>query len=86
MKEFRYYRIIYSTMDNAIDRTKRVDEVKEDILEVLEASEQPLSTQDIAEKLGRPWHSVQTRCLKLQIENRINGFKVGRVNLWMIKK
>ena len=78
--------MIHGPEDRAIDRTKGVDEVKEDILEVLSTSEQPLSTQDIAEKLARPWHSVQTRCLKLQIEGKVNGFKVGRVNLWQIKK
>jgi repressor of nif and glnA expression len=63
-----------------------LDSIKQDILNVLSNSKKPVSTQDIAEKVARPWHSIQTRCLKLQLEGKVDGFKVGRINLWEIKK
>ena len=72
-------------VDSAVNR-KKEDRVRKDILDVLSKSLNPISTQEIADKISRPWHSIQTRCLKLQIEGKINGFRVGRMNLWQILK
>ncbi len=72
-------------VDSAINR-KKEDRVRKDILDVLSKSLNPISTQEIADKISRPWHSVQTRCLKLQIAGKINGFRVGRMNLRQILK
>lgn len=58
------------------------DIVKEDILKILKKASRPLSTQDIASELDKPWHSVHTRCLILQIEKHVKGFRIGRMNLW----
>ncbi|MFA5061225.1 MAG: hypothetical protein WC494_02830 [Candidatus Pacearchaeota archaeon] len=58
------------------------DKLKKEILSVLKKESQPVSTKDIAEKLSKPWHSIQMRCLMLQIQGKVNGFRVGRVNLW----
>jgi hypothetical protein len=71
-------------MSRTINR-KKEDELIEGILKVLRASNKPMATQEIAEILTRPWHSIQTRCLMLQINNKLNGFRVGRINLWQIK-
>jgi DNA-binding Lrp family transcriptional regulator len=74
-----------SKNDRTVNRKKegkKKDRVQLDILDVLSKSLNPISTQEIAEALSKPWHSVQTRCLKLQIEGKINGFRVGRMNLW----
>jgi hypothetical protein len=60
--------------------------LKEEIISLLGKANKPLSTQDISAELDAPWHSVQTRCLKLQIENKVDGFRIGRMNLWEIKK
>ena len=68
-----------------INRKKRQD-LKEGILKILKKVDRPVSTQEIAEQLGKPWHSVQTRCLMLQIDNRLEGFRVGRMNLWIKKE
>ena len=74
-------------VNSAINRkNKKEDRVQKDILVVLSKSPKPMSTQEIADELSKPWHSIQTRCLKLQIENKINGFRVGRMNLWQILK
>lgn len=60
--------------------------IKKEILKILSKENQPISTQDIAKVTNYPWHSIQTRCLNLQIENKINGFRIGRMNLWQVKK
>jgi hypothetical protein len=55
------------------------------ILQVISESENPVSTREISLKLERSWHSIQYRCLRLQLSGRIHGFRVGRMNLWQIK-
>ena len=61
---------------------QKEDVLKKEILKLIHKNSAPISTQDISLKLEKPWHSIQTRCLMLQIENKINGFRVGRINLW----
>ena len=62
------------------------DKVLSEILALIELSTKPMATQEIADELEKPWHSIQTRCLKLQIEGKVTGFRVGRINLWLINK
>jgi hypothetical protein len=72
-------------MGHTVNRKKEGKQkatLEEDILHLLEASSSPLATQDIANRLQRPWHSIQTRCLMLQIKQKVMGFRVGRINLW----
>lgn len=57
-----------------------------DIINVLRKNKHPVSTREIALKIDRAWHSVNTHCLKLQLKGRIHGFRAGGVNLWEIKK
>lgn len=64
---------------------RKKDELKEAVFKVLKKVERPISTQDISLELSKPWHSIQTRCLMLQIDGRVNGFRVGRMNLWQAK-
>jgi hypothetical protein len=76
-------------INGKINRT--VNRKKEDVLEVeiindLSSSVNPKSTQELADKLNHPWHSIQTRCLRLQLNEKVTGFRVGRINLWQIKK
>lgn len=71
------------TVKRAMNRT---DEISENIFNLLKKSDKPLSTQEIADNISRPWHSVQNRCLRLQIEGKINGFRAGRINLWQYKE
>ena len=61
------------------------DDLKKEILTFIKGENNPISTQDISLKLSKPWHSIQTRCLRLQLENKIAGFRVGRINLWQTK-
>jgi hypothetical protein len=71
---------------SVIYSTKKGDKLKEKILSLLSVSDKFLSTQDISNQLGKPWHSVQTRCLMLQVDGKVNGFRIGRINLWQINK
>ena len=64
---------------------RQVKEIDIDILKILKSSETPVSTRDLAIKIGRAWHSVQTHCLRLQLNEKIDGFQVGGMNLWQKK-
>jgi hypothetical protein len=74
------YLILFVRKKMVIDRKE--DVLKREILKVIRKNSAPISTQDISLELKKPWHSIQTRCLMLQIENKISGFRVGRINLW----
>ncbi len=71
-----------STMYRKVNR----DYLLKRILSLLSSYNRPISTQDISKQLNSSWHSVQTRCLRLQIENKIEGFRIGRINLWQKRK
>ena len=70
----------------ATRKVKLGKKIDQEILNTLKSSENPLSTRDLALKIGRAWHSVQTHCLKLQLKDKINGFTVTNINIWQIKK
>ena len=59
--------------------------VKVDILKELKASENPLSTSDLSSSLKKAWHTIDRACLMLQIDDKIIGFRVGKMNLWRLK-
>jgi len=59
--------------------------VKLDILKFLKKCKLPVSTTDLSNNLGKAWHTIDRACLMLQIENKVDGFKVGKMNLWRIK-
>lgn len=77
--------MIRSKIDRTVNR-KKEDGVTTEIVKSLSNSVNPKSTQEIADEINRPWHSVQTRCLRLQLNDQVMGFRVGRINLWQIKK
>ena len=56
------------------------------ILLAVKESKTPISTTDISKKINKSWHTVDRHCLKLQLMEKINGFKVGNMNLWTLKK
>ena len=77
--------MIKSKINRTINR-KKEDVVEAEIIKCLSSSINPKSTQELADEINRPWHSIQTRCLRLQLNDKVNGFRVGRINLWQIKK
>ena len=60
-------------------------DVKQEIIKEIKINENPLSTSDLALKLNKAWHTIDRSCLMLQIDGRIIGFKVGKMNLWRMK-
>ena len=55
-----------------------------DILIVLNQLNRPASTDEIAQKIDKAWHSVQKYCNILKSEGKIQGYRVGRLNIWTI--
>tara|TARA_Y100000031_G_C8159343_1_gene356151 strand:- start:696 stop:911 length:216 start_codon:yes stop_codon:yes gene_type:complete len=70
----------------ATRKAKLGKKIESDILTVLKISKTPISTRDISIKIGRAWHSVQNHCFRLQIANKITGYKISNLNVWVIKK
>jgi len=67
-------------------KAKLGKKIESDILKVLQSSSKPISTRDIALKISRAWHSVQGHCFRLQLDGKINGYKISNLNVWEIKK
>lgn len=64
---------------------RKKDKLKEDIIKLIKSSENPLSTSDLTLALNKAWHTIDRTCLMLQIDDKIVGFKVGKMNLWRVK-
>ena len=58
--------------------------IDKDILRILNQLNRPASTDEIAQRIDRAWHSVQKYCHILESEGKIRGFRVRRMNLWVI--
>lgn len=77
--------MIKSKINRTVNR-KKEDILEGEIIKSLFNSINPKSTQELADEINRPWHSIQTRCLRLQLNNKVIGFRVGRINLWQAKR
>ena len=73
-----------SNTNNSASVRKKED-LSEHILKELKTSENPLSTSDLTFKLKKAWHTIDRACLMLQIEEKVDGFKIGKMNIWKIK-
>ena len=60
-------------------------DIKKNILKQLKATDKPLSTSDLSAKLGKAWHTIDRACLMLQIDGKVDGFRIGKMNLWRVK-
>lgn len=60
--------------------------IKKDILNILEKSQKPLSTAEIASLLNKSWHTIIRYCLDLQNDNRVFKFSLGRISAWQVKR
>ena len=63
-----------------------MDDLPESITDELKKSANPLSTSDLTFKLGKAWHTIDRACLMLQIAGKIEGFRVGKMNLWRVNE
>ena len=71
-----------STLKSAINSIN----IKKDILNILEKSQKPLSTAEIASLLNKSWHTIIRYCLDLQNDNKVFKFSLGRISAWQVKK
>ncbi len=56
------------------------------ILKNLEIEEHPISTRELSLKTKLSWHTTINHCLRLQMSNKIIGYKIGNLNVWCKKK
>ncbi len=77
--------MIKSMVVSAVKGANNRTDIKAEVIKELRNSENPLSTSDLALKLGKAWHTIDRACLMLKIENKLDGFRVGKMNLWRIK-
>ena len=70
-----------STLKSAINSTN----IEEGILRILNEANKPLSTQEIAAKLGKSWHTIIRHGLDLEIKGKVLKFKMGRISAWQAK-
>lgn len=65
---------------------RQTKKIQRDILNLLGKNTIPISTREIALKIKRPWHTAQLNCLKLQLERKVDGIRIGNINAWTRKK
>ena len=70
----------------ATRKAKLGKKIDNDILNILRSAKQPVSTRELAMKIGRAWHSVQNHCLKLQLNGRVDGFTISNLNVWVVNR
>ena len=64
----------------------RGKEIDDRIVAALKRKSIPVSTLDLSKEIKVSWHPVRFHCLQLKIEGKIDGFRVGHMDLWVIKK
>jgi len=64
---------------------KRGEMIELRIIEYLREGRKFASTREIALTLELAWHTVNTHCLKLQIKGKVEGIKIGNMNVWRSK-
>jgi hypothetical protein len=64
---------------------KKGEEIDKEIINTLKKEEHPVSTRGLALKTKISWHSIINHCLRLQMAKKIDGFKIGNLNVWVMK-
>ncbi len=62
---------------------KRGDSINSKIIFILSKEDHPVSTRDLAIKTKLSWHTVINHCLRLQMEHKVEGYKIGNLNVWL---
>ncbi len=70
---------------NKSANVRKNEMLKDRIIKELGKFNRPLSTSDLSYLLKKAWHTIDRACLMLQIDGKIEGFKVGKMNLWRKK-
>ena len=64
---------------------KRGESIDIKITRFLKKQLHPISTREISINLGLSWHTVINHCLRLQMAGKVYGYKIGNLNVWVIK-
>ena len=64
---------------------KRGESIDIKIMGFLKKQLHPISTRGISINVRLSWHTVINHCLRLQMAGKVNGYKIGNLNVWMIK-
>lgn len=67
-------------------KEKRAKEIDKRILELLKKEGKPVSTREIAMKVNVAWHTIDRHCLRLQMTNALDGYRISNINVWVTKK
>jgi hypothetical protein len=65
---------------------KRGKSIDNDIISFLKKQSHPISTREISTSLKLSWHTAINHCLRLQMNNKIEGYKIANLNVWAMKK
>lgn len=66
-------------------KEKRGKDIDAKILELLGRELRPVSTRDLSLRTKLSWHTVINHCLRLQLDEKIEGYKIGNLNVWVKK-
>lgn len=64
---------------------KRSNSINSKIISILSKEVHPISTRDLGIKTNFSWHTIINHCLRLQLEGKIGGYKIGNLNVWFLK-
>lgn len=73
-------------LDKMVSKVKKGEDINNKILGLLKKEEHPISTRELALKSKISWHTIINHCLRLQLSGKIDGYKIGNLNVWSIKK
>jgi len=54
------------------------------IIDFIKKQIHPISTREIAITLNLSWHTAINHCLRLQLSKKIEGYKIGNINVWSL--
>jgi hypothetical protein len=64
---------------------KRGESIDVKIIDFLKKQHHPISTREISINIRLSWHTVINHCLRLQMTGKVYGYKIGNLNVWVIK-
>lgn len=64
-------------------KEKRGKDIDFKIMDLIGKEVKPVSTRDLSLRTKLSWHTVINHCLRLQLEGRLDGYKIGNLNVWI---
>ena len=71
-----------TSLQAAIDMSAKTGTIKEQVLQCLHGSVTGLTTEEIADRLGKPYGSVQPRLSELQNDKRVRDSGWRKMGRW----